>query len=49
MPGLSLTINQAARLWQLDSGICRLILDYLVRVGFLHRCGQSYVRSGRWH
>ena len=37
MPGLTLTLAQARRLWSLDSGICSEILDQLVENGFLYR------------
>jgi hypothetical protein len=35
MPGLTLTIGQASRLWQLDTGLSRLLLTTLVRERFL--------------
>ena len=35
MPGLRLTVSQAARLWSLDSVICRRVIDTLVQVDFL--------------
>ncbi len=45
MPGLSLTLGQAARFWQLDQETCRLALECLVRDGFL-ACGRrGYLRS----
>ncbi len=45
MPGLSLTADQARRLWGLDETACRAILDALVDLQFL-RCTPkgSYVR-----
>lgn len=35
MPGLTLTMEQARRLWSLDSPTCAETLKYLVDVGFL--------------
>jgi hypothetical protein len=35
MPGLRLTLAQAARLWQLDAMTCRVVLRTLVEAGFL--------------
>jgi hypothetical protein len=37
MPGLKLTIAQAARLWHLDPASSRAFLDALVVAGILHR------------
>jgi hypothetical protein len=37
MPGLRLTLRQAARLWALDAVHCRAILDALVAEGSLRR------------
>jgi hypothetical protein len=37
MPGLRLTLQQAARLWQLDVRACELLLAALVDEGFLMR------------
>jgi hypothetical protein len=46
MPGLSLTLVQAQRLWGIDRDECRLLLDGLVRTGFLRKIGQGeYVRA----
>ncbi len=45
MPGLSLTPEQARRLWGLDELACTAILDALVDVQFLRRTPKgSYVR-----
>ncbi len=45
MPGLSLTPEQARRLWGLDELACVAILDALVDVQFLRRTAKgSYVR-----
>jgi hypothetical protein len=35
MPGLQLTMAQAARLWGLDSAACRHVVDVLVASAFL--------------
>lgn len=35
MPGLSLTLRQAMRLWHLDAVSCRRVFDALVGSGFL--------------
>jgi hypothetical protein len=37
MPGLTLTLAQAARLWSLDPDTCADVLSHLVRTGFLSR------------
>lgn len=45
MPGLSLTPEQARRLWGLDEIACAAILDALVDLQFLRRTARgSYVR-----
>jgi predicted transcriptional regulator of viral defense system len=35
MPELSLTVRQAARLWNLDPSLCRHVLERLAQGGFL--------------
>jgi hypothetical protein len=35
MPGLRLTVMQAARLWGLDEESCRRVIDVLVGTSFL--------------
>lgn len=35
MPGLSLTAEQARRLWALDPGVCAKVLSDLVSAGYL--------------
>ena len=35
MPGLTLTLAQAGKLWSLDAATCTEVLSYLVNVGFL--------------
>jgi len=50
MPGLSLTLAQAQRLWALDSHTCRQVLSLMVDAGFLkQRSDGTYIRraSGR--
>lgn len=37
MPGLTLTVAQAGRLWSLDAPTCNKVLDGLVEAGFLCR------------
>jgi hypothetical protein len=37
MPGLTLTLAQARKLWSLDAATCTDVLSYLVDVGFLCR------------
>jgi len=37
MPGLQLTVGQAARLLGIDRALCGLLLDHLAGVGFLRR------------
>jgi hypothetical protein len=47
MPGLCLTLEQAARLASLDRYTCRNVLDAMIRDGFLRRCGDVYCRTTR--
>ena len=35
MPGLRLTVTQAARLWGIDEGSCRRVIDALIGSSFL--------------
>jgi hypothetical protein len=37
MPGLRLTLPQAARLWGLDLRSCEAVMDALIRSAFLRR------------
>jgi hypothetical protein len=37
MPGLSLTLAQATRLWGLEHETCRVVVDRLVASAFLRR------------
>jgi hypothetical protein len=43
MPGLRLTMPQAARLWGLDLPSCEAVVDALVRCEFLQRTGSGTV------
>ena len=45
MPGLQLTLAQAARLWNSDRDSCAHALETLVAASFLRRAGGHYVRS----
>jgi hypothetical protein len=45
MPGLTLTLPQASRLWNLGAADCARLLSYLVKTGFLRvDAGGSYRR-----
>ena len=45
MPGLSLTLAQARRLWGLDHSTCELVLTRLIEHGVLKRAANgTYVR-----
>jgi hypothetical protein len=50
MPGLRLTVAQACRLWQVDVPTSEMLLEQLMREGFLHKTGNgSYVAvSSTW-
>ena len=37
MPGLRLTFAQACRLWQVDASTCEMLMEQLVREGFLRK------------
>jgi hypothetical protein len=43
MPGLRLTMPQAARLWGLDGPACEAVVDALVRSEFLQRTASGAV------
>lgn len=45
MPGLKLTIPQAARLFHLDARRCALVLDQLVAHGVLAAVGGTFMRA----
>ena len=45
-PGLSLTCEQARRLWSFDTELCEAVLSRLITSGFLHQNGrQMFVRN----
>ena len=47
MPGLRLTLAQASRLWGLDEGVCRNVIEVLVGSSFLRwTSGGLLVRAG---
>jgi hypothetical protein len=46
MPGLTLTLAQAGRLWSLDTATCADVLSQLVATGFLcRRADGAFCRS----
>ena len=45
MPGLRLTLQQACRLWDIDSTACAAVLERLVASGVLYRVGPYYFRA----
>lgn len=48
MPGLELTLPQAARLWDLGVDDCRTVIDVLTSAGFLRWTAvRTVVRTGR--
>lgn len=47
MPGMTLTYDQARRLWNLPADLCQRALDDLLAVRFLSRTRHgAYVRAG---
>lgn len=46
MPGLKLTIPQAARLFNLDAARCERVLGALVDSGALSAAGGAFMRAG---
>ena len=47
MPGLQLTMPQAARLWGLEISACEQVVEVLVQSAFLRRTGSGAVtRAG---
>jgi DNA-binding IclR family transcriptional regulator len=42
MPGLRVTFAQACRLWQVDMSTCDMLLDQLVREGFLRKTDSGF-------
>ena len=45
MPGLTLTLPQAARLFNLEPARCERVLDALVHAGLLERYAGMYARA----
>ena len=45
MPGLRLTLPQAARLWAFDALFCREVLAALVQTQFLVRSRDTFIRA----
>ena len=45
MPGLTLTLAQASRLWNMKLATSAHVLDRLVDASFLRRAGDHYVRA----
>jgi hypothetical protein len=45
MPGLAVTLPQAAHLWHADVESCARALDRLVASGFLRRCSGIHTRN----
>ena len=46
MPGLTLTVRQAARLFSIEPARCELVLGALVRDGVLATDGLTFARAG---
>jgi hypothetical protein len=46
MPGLTLTVRQASRLFGLDQDVCRQVVDRLVHTEFLRWAGAGIVARG---
>ena len=46
MPGLTLTLPEAARLFSLDASLCERVLRTLVHAGHLWTDGRAFVRAG---
>ena len=46
MPGLRLTVTQASRLWGLEEGLCRRVIDVLIGSSFLRwTAGDTVARA----
>jgi hypothetical protein len=45
MPGLSLTLPRAARLWQIELSRCAAALECLAQSGVLRQVGERYLWS----
>jgi Fic family protein len=46
MPGMRLTLPQAARFLGIDIDTCERALESLVNSGFLRKSGSAYMRNG---
>jgi hypothetical protein len=46
MPGMSLTVRQASRLFGLDPEMCRVVVDALVDSAYLRLAANGAVRRG---
>jgi hypothetical protein len=46
MPGLTLTVRQASRLFGLDLEHCRVVLDALVDAAYLRQTGAGAITRG---
>jgi hypothetical protein len=46
MPGMALTVHQAARLFGLDQEFCRVVLDVLVDSAYLREVSNGAVMRG---
>ncbi len=46
MPGLTLTVRQASRLFGLEQEVCRQVVDRLVRTDFLRWAAAGVVARG---
>ena len=44
MPGLQLTVPQAARLWGLETAACKAVIDALVESAFLRWTPRGTIR-----
>jgi hypothetical protein len=47
MPGLRVTLGQACRLWQVDITTCEMLLDHLVRDGFLCKTDSGFYAASK--
>jgi hypothetical protein len=45
MPGLSVTVEQGARLWHVERAVCQEALGHLAREGFVFCAGRMYRRT----
>lgn len=46
MPGLKLTVSQAARLFGIEQGLCRVVLDTLVDSAYLRQTSAGTIIRG---